>query len=117
MGPPPMMPSGIPVTAGAAAVKQGFLQPTTPQRGSMPPPSLAVPAARSTASSTSSRPSLASDVSNGSGLFGRSPRPSFDERIKTPLQESMGSADNIGVADIDAQFEDLLVSFETHTLS
>lgn len=107
MGPPPVIPAGLPVTGGAAAVKQAFLRPNTPQKkGSMPPPALPIPIARSMASSTSSRPSLASDTSNDSG---RSPRPSFDERIRTPLQESMG-ADNIGLSDIDAQFEDLLVS-------
>lgn len=109
MGPLPVIPSGIPVSGGAVAVKQVFLHPNTPQRGSMPPPSLPIPAARSAASSTSSRPSLASDVSCESGPYGRSPRPSFDERIKTPLQETMG-VDNIGVSDVDAQFEDLLVS-------
>ncbi len=108
MGPPPILPAGVPVTAGATAVKQAFLHPNTPQRGggSMPPPSMPVASARSNNSSASSRPSLSSDASS---YYGRSPGGSYEERIKTPLQETI-SADNAGVNDVDAQFEDLLVS-------
>ncbi|CAK9786330.1 hypothetical protein CC85DRAFT_284989 [Cutaneotrichosporon oleaginosum] len=98
MGPPPILPAGLPVTAGATAVKQAFLHPTTPQRGasSMPPPSMPV---------ASARPSHSSDGSRNSG---RSPAGSYEERSKPPLQESMG-ADNV---DVDTQFEDLLDQLE-----
>lgn len=85
---PPQVPVGIPVRSGAAAAtKQAVLSPNdkTTQRMSMPPPRL--PASNS--SSTSSRPSV-------------------DERVKTPLQESPQFGN---VANIDAQFEDLLVGY------
>lgn len=111
---PPAVPTGIPVRSGAAAAtKQALLSPPSKhdqppqqpqqQRMSMPPPRGLT---SSSASSTSSRPSLAR--SDASGDSARRPHSSYDERIKTPLQESHRANQTI-----DAQFDDLLVSVIT----
>ncbi|BEI80026.1 hypothetical protein CcaverHIS002_0105550 [Cutaneotrichosporon cavernicola] len=74
----------------------------------MPPPTLPVPAVRSNNSSANSRPNLPScDQSSTS-------RPGFEERIKSPLQESRGGG-NVDISDVDARFEDLLDQLEVPT--
>jgi len=116
---PPTVPAGLAVRGGAAAITRAMQSPHNVPGGGgrdaalMPPPPLPG-SAGSMSSSVSSRPSFSSSDSGGSVSAGSAffePRHSQmvrEDRLKVPLQESM--EDNLGGADLDTRFENLLVS-------